>query len=50
MADKDFEILDLLDPINVTLNIPIFLRLQDQMPKEDVIETLQIASERVHVE
>ena len=46
MVDKGFEIHNLLDPIGVTLNVPIFLRLQG----EDVMETQQIASKCVHVE
>lgn len=39
MADKGFDIQDLLDPIGVKLNIPPFLHMQDQMP-----------AERIHVE
>ena len=50
MADKGFDIQDLLDPIGVKLNIPPFLHMQDQMTSEDVIQTQQIASERIHVE
>ncbi|XP_068692343.1 uncharacterized protein [Montipora foliosa] len=50
MADKGFDIQDLLDPIGVTLNIPPFLQMQDQMPANDVLQTQQIAAERIHVE
>ena len=50
MADKGFEIKDLLDDIAVSLNIPPFLRGQDQMPQDDVVDTQQIASLRIHVE
>ena len=50
MADKGFEIQDLLDPLGVKVNIPPFLGRQDQMPAADVIETQQIAAERIHVE
>ena len=50
MADKGFEIADLLEPLGVKLNIPPFLHLQDQMTPEDVASTQQIAAERIHVE
>ena len=50
MADKGFDIQDLLDPINVKLNIPPFLGLSDQMSGEDVMTTQSIAAERIHVE
>ena len=50
MADKGFNIQDLLDPINVKLNIPPFLHMQDQMSADDVLQTQQIAAERIHVE
>ena len=50
MADKGFDIQDLLDPISVKLNMPPFLHMQDQMPVQDVLETQQIAAERIHVE
>lgn len=50
MADKGFDIQDLLDPIGVKLNIPPFLHMQDQMPANDVLQTQQIAAERIHVE
>ena len=50
MADKGFDIQDLLDPISVKLNMPPFLHMQDQMPAQDVVQTQQIAAERIHVE
>lgn len=50
MADKGFDIQDLLDPINVKLNIPPFMHMQDQLSSEDVIRNQQIAAERIHVE
>ncbi|XP_070560297.1 uncharacterized protein [Ptychodera flava] len=50
LADKGFEIQDLLDQINVKLNIPPFLGQQGQMTDDDVFETQQIAAERIHVE
>lgn len=49
MADKGFTIEDIL-PLGVSLNIPPFLGRHDQMPKEDVIATQQIASVRIHIE
>ena len=51
MADRGFTIGDLLEPINVTLNIPP--RVEDpsgQLTKHDRVETSCIASVRVHVE
>lgn len=50
MADKGFNIQDLLDNIGVKMNIPPFLHLQGQMPGCDVLETQKIAAERIHVE
>ena len=50
MADKGFDIQDLLDPISFKINMPPFLHMQDQMPAQDVVETQQIAAERIHVE
>ena len=49
MADKGFTIEDIL-PLGVSLNIPPFLGMFDQMPAEDVIATQEIASLRIHVE
>ena len=49
MADKDFTIEDIL-PLGVSLNIPPFLGMCDQMSAEDVIATQEIASLRIHVE
>ena len=49
MADKGFTIEDVL-PLGVSLNIPPFLGMSDQMPAEDVIKTQEIASLRIHVE
>ena len=50
MAGKGFDIQDLLDPISVKLNMPPFLYMQDQMPTQHVVETQQIAAERIQVE
>ncbi|XP_044169671.1 uncharacterized protein LOC122953764 [Acropora millepora] len=49
MADKGFTIEDIL-PLGVSLNIPPFLGMSDQMAPEDVISTQEIASLRIHVE
>ena len=49
MADKGFTIEDIL-PIGVSLNIPPFLGMSDQMSAEDVFATQEIASLRIHVE
>ena len=49
MADRGFKIKNLLDPIEVTLNIPPFLSEKGQFCEE--VETTQsIASVRIHVE
>ena len=50
MADKGFDIQHLLDPINVKINIPPFLKMNSQMSAAEVAQTQQIASERIHVE
>ena len=49
MADKGFTIEDIL-PLGVSLNIPPFLGMSDQMSAEDVILTQEIASLRIHIE
>lgn len=49
IADKGFTIEDVL-PLGVTLNIPPFLGMSDQMSAEGVIKTQEIASLRIHVE
>ena len=41
MADKGFTIEDVL-PLGVSLNIPPFLGMSDQMSAEDVIKTQEI--------
>ncbi|XP_064641957.1 uncharacterized protein LOC135496527 [Lineus longissimus] len=50
MADKGFDVQDLLDPIGVKLNIPPFLGRHAQMSADDVASTQSIAAERIHVE
>ena len=50
MADKGFDIQDLLVPHRVILNIPPFLREKDQLSVEEEAETRRIASVRIHVE
>jgi len=50
MADKGFDIKDLLAPIGVKLNIPPFLSSSSQFSCEDVIRTKKIAKLRIHVE
>ena len=50
MADKGFQIKDLLAPLGVRLNMPPFLNSNTQMPKEDVLLTRKIAHLRIHVE
>ena len=50
MADKGLNIKDLLDPNEVTLNIPPFLSEKGQFDEEEVETTQSIASVRIHVE
>ncbi|CAH3036346.1 unnamed protein product, partial [Pocillopora meandrina] len=50
MADKGFNINDLLEAIGVTLNIPSFLSDKAQFNEEEVENTQSVASVCVHVE
>ena len=49
MADKGFDIQDILAPLGVKLNIPPFLSSGKQMSSVDVVNTRKIARLRVHV-
>ena len=49
MADKGFTISDLLH-LGVSLNLSPFLGGSNQMPAEDVVQTQEIASLRIHIE
>lgn len=50
MADKGFDIGNMLQEYNVALNIPPFLENQGQFSTQDVQKTKTIASLRIHVE
>lgn len=50
MADRGFEIEDLLLVKNVTLNLPPFLQSKSQFASHEVEETKSIARLRIHVE
>ena len=50
MADRGFEIQDLLVLKKASLNIPPFMRCKDQLDPDEDDETRQIASVRIHVE
>jgi len=50
MADKGFQIQDLLAPLGVRLNIPPFLNNKVQMPADDAFLTRKIAHLRIHME
>ena len=50
MADKGFDIADDLEKRGVSLNMPPFLRDQDQFTEDQVQSTRSIAAVRVHVE
>ena len=49
MAGKGFTIEDIL-PLGISLDIPPFLGMSDQMSPEDVIKTQHTASLRIQVE
>ena len=49
MADRGFEIQDLLASKKVYLNIPPFMRSKDQLNPDEEHETREIASVRIHV-
>ena len=50
MADRGFNIQDLLAPQQVTLNIPPFMENVSQLKPRDVTKTRRIAEARIHVE
>ena len=50
MADKGFQIQDLLAPLGVRLNVPPFLNSKKQMPVADVLLIRKIAHLRIHME
>ncbi|XP_065667766.1 uncharacterized protein LOC136088048 [Hydra vulgaris] len=50
MADRGFTIQDYLSPFGVKLITPSFLRNREQFTETEVIQSQQIASERIHVE
>ena len=50
MADRGFDVEDVLQPLGVQLNIPPFMRGRDQLDEKDMVETRRIASLRIHVE
>ena len=50
MADKGFDIEELIKPIGVQLNIPAFLGDKSQLDVNEVNESQKIARVRIHVE
>ena len=50
MADKGFTIEKLLEEKNVSLNMPPFLRSNNQFTRDEITKTQEIASVRIHVE
>ena len=50
MADRGFNIENLLKPLGVSLNIPALLHGREQLTNEEVTENQTIASVRIHVE
>ena len=49
MADRGFEIQDLLAPKKVYLNIPPFMRGKEHLDPDEEDETREVASVRIHV-
>lgn len=50
MADKGFDIQSMLNKRNVSLNLPPYLRHQNQFSPDDILKTKAIAKIRIHVE
>ena len=50
MADRGFNVGDLLHQRGITLNIPPFLGQREQLTSREVEETWRIATLRIHVE
>ena len=50
MADKGFEIQDILAPYGIRLTVQPFLGGEKQMSAQEVVKTKNIAKVRVHVE
>ena len=50
MADKGFLIQDVLDPLDVSLNMPPKRDSNGQLSRQEVEETRRIAAVRIHVE
>ena len=50
MADRGFTITEYLQPLNVGLIIPAFLKGRDQFTDVEIVRSQQIARERIHVE
>ena len=50
MADRGFTVKEYTDNLNIKLVIPAFLKGRNQLSEEEVVQTQQIASERIHVE
>ena len=50
MADRGFDLRELLEARKATLNIPPFLGQRQQLTSQEVEETRRIAELRIHVE
>ena len=50
MADKGFNVQDLIAPYDVTINIPTFFRKKNRMTGKTVLKDRAISSKRVHIE
>ena len=50
MADRGFDIQDILTPLGVRVNLPAFFKGKPQLEADHLVETRRIASLRIHVE
>jgi len=50
LADRGFDISDLLESLGVALNIPPFKRNRNQLTEKEVMNTRFIAQRRIHIE
>ncbi len=50
MADKGFNVQDMFQHANITINIPTFFRKRNRMDGKTVLHDRKIASKRVHIE
>ena len=50
MADRGFDIQYDLTPLEVKLNMPLYLKGKSQLTKNEMVETRRITLARIHIE